>query len=84
MSIERVYENAAAPKLRITNLHVYFIRFYLLNPKQRDYLKTRVQLGDARQRERARHRAGRNRSLQDSCRWRQANRLAMLPTCRIH
>ena len=59
-----------------------FIRFYLLNPKQRDYLEIRVQLGDARKR--TRHRAGRNRSLQDSCRWRQANRLAMLTKLSHH
>ena len=40
--------------------------FRLRKLKSRGYLKTRVQLDDARQRERGKQRAGRNRSLQDS------------------
>src|SRR5439155_16342636 len=42
------------------------LRFHLRKLKSRGYFKTRVQLDDARQRERGKQRAGRNRSLQDS------------------
>src|SRR5262249_8831641 len=48
----------------------YHRYFHLRKMKSRDYLETRVQLDDARQRERGKQHAGGHGSLQDSSRWR--------------